>query len=214
MRNILLLALFSMIILAGCAPDPRNQADADNSRTLTAQQAANLEQARQIRTDEQARAMQAVQVAWPVIVFGVEMVAFALALSISFSLVGLGGGVGWAGYGLGKVAVRAAQVKANLIPADRKTRLFPLVIQSIGGGRYTMSNPNTGSVLELDIRRREHASLIVAAREVQTLGVAAYEFGNARHGSDETTGKVTELISQFEAMANRKASRHVTIPAE
>ena len=199
--NILYLTVFILLFLSACGTvDPRNQADADNSRTLTAQTAADQEAARlqaQLRFDE---TMTVVRAAFPTVLFAAEMATVSLAISISLSLVGLGGGIGWAGLGLGKVAVRAAEMRSNLVHMDVRTRTFPLVLQYLEKGIYTCSNANTGSVVRLDTRRKEDADLVHAIAAVTHDGIVAYEVGHAK-----PTQNIKSLIDQFEGMVNSHA---------
>jgi hypothetical protein len=198
--TIVLFLIFLSLAVAACTTDPRDQADADNSRILAYQQAADQEAARlqrQVKFEEMLKAFQA---EFPTVIFGLQLITLALAVSLSVSLVGTGSGIGWAGFHLGQVAVHAAQVKADLIHMDAKTRTFPLILQYICTGIYTCTNSNTGSVMELNTRRPEHADLVRAISALNHDGMIAFEAGHAHN--EQPVHNIRNLIEQFEEMVN------------
>lgn len=207
-RRLLLFVSFGLLLFTGCSVDPRDQADADNSRILTDQQAAKsramTEQqvadeqlARSLRQDSADRFEAVFIEAFPVIVAASKIVTVALSLAISFALVGSGWGAGYAGIKLGMVAAHGAALRASQIHVDRSTRMFPLLLVYVGHGFYTLTNANTGSVVRLDTRRKEDAALVASVAEVQRVGVLAYESKGA--------SAIPSLISQFESLVNKES---------
>jgi hypothetical protein len=189
MKRILLLALFVLIILAGCAADPRNEADAYATRSRADQAALNSAQQRYITEDQhtlamqQAAATQAERTAALQRFFHWFGIVGTLVLCITF--VAGGASASWAFWkstrALSAYAQRRAEVSANLISLDPVTRQYPLLIQYIGKGRYSLVNPNNGMVLLLDSRHAPDRQLIASAGMVQATGVMARE---ARKSTD------------------------------
>lgn len=178
MKALIVLAIASLAILAGCTIDPRNQADADRTRALTEQDVLDRTQARGLQL-EQAQALANEKAAAKVRL--IRWASIAGSLALAGAILATAAGVSWAAIGSGRAAVRLANVKANLIPLNEQTRQYPLFLQYLGGGRYTLANPNTGSLIELDTRRPEVKQLITAAGAVQLAGVLARE---ARRSAD------------------------------
>ena len=197
------LAFFLLLLffLTACGTvDPRNIADADNSRILTAQTASDQEAARlqrQVKFEEMVKAFRSEM---PTVIFGLQLVTLALAVSLSISLVGTGTGIGWAGFHLGRVAVRAAEVRADQVHMDARTRTFPLLLHYERNGIYTCTNVNTGAVIQLNTSRPEHAELVKAITALNHDGMIAYEAGHAHN--ERPVRNVRELINQFEGMVN------------
>jgi len=197
-----------LVGMVACAPNPIDIAKADNSRAITAQTAADTEQARQIRAEQWAQTLLVVKASMPTIVFATEFVALALALNLSMSLVGTGAGIGTAGYGLGKVAVRAAEVRANQVHMDTKTRTFPLVLLYVSKGVYTCTNSGTGSTLRLDTRNKADAELVKGINEVTRAGMVAYEVAG-HENAEGHADRVSSLVDSFMERVN-----HAEIPNE
>lgn len=161
------------VILASCAPDPRNLADAERTRSLTAQEVADREQARQ----QQAEGF-AVQQAEQEETSAAR--AEALARVMTFAgwaggVVILAGAVGiaWAEIGIGRAAARVAALRANLLPLSSSTRQFPIFVQELTGGRFALVNPNSGGVLMLDAPREENPQMVSVMGAVELAGVVA-----------------------------------------
>jgi len=169
-----------LLWLTACAPDPRDVAEADAMR-LEAQQAAlgqaqaRVHQQKMWSIDEAER--QAISAE---IVRAKAWVIRWAAGSLSVVLVAMGIGLSWGLIGAGRAAAQAAAVRANLIPLDATTRQFPLLLRYVGRGRYTLANPNTGSVVMLDTRRKEDRQLIAASGAVQLAGAIAAEARKSR----------------------------------
>jgi hypothetical protein len=171
--------IFVLLALTACGTDPRDIADADAIRLQAEQDAADRAQIRQQAADTKALEMaekqailpEAIQAKNTIIHYSGIFGAFA----ISTVLMALAAGASWTVIGTGQALVRAAQVKANLIPMDPTTRIFPLLIQYTGKGRFTMTNPNTGSIACLDTRRAEDRQMISTSGAIQLAGAIARE---------------------------------------
>ncbi len=157
-----------VFILAGCAPDPRDEAEAYAIQEQADQDTADREQERQ-----QAQDLHKIKLAsWQRFY---TWLGIAASVAVSVSLVGLGIGIAIAAVYSGRAAGRAAEVRANLIPLAETTRQFPLFVQNQGRGLFTAYNPNTGAIIPLHIARREDRQLITASGAVQIAGTIARE---------------------------------------
>lgn len=172
-RFILILA--AACFLAGCAPDPRSVADAERTRLIAVQEAADMEAARAARlAADELRQAEAVKysaarvIAWRVVLI-VAGVAGGLAV------LGLAVGFAWAMIGAGRGVSRLAGVRASLVPLSESTRQYPLMLSYIGQGRFALVNPNSGAVYELDSRCPGDRQLISISGAVQLAGVVARE---------------------------------------
>ena len=184
-KKLMALILLLVIGLAACAPDPRNQADANRTEALTAQDVADRTQARAVAESQatldlaQAQATsQARTQALTTLIYWAGIIGTIAACA---SLLAAGAGISWAAVGTGRSVARLAEIRANLISLSAETRQYPLIMQYLGKGRYTLANPNTGSVAELDTRRAEDRQLISVSGAVQLAGVIAHE---ARRSAD------------------------------
>ena len=179
MNRLYFLILFSLIVLAACAPDPRREAAAFATRAQAEQDAADRTQSRdqnQELHDLQVQNVKAEQAAWQSAMTKV-IHAFEVTAPIALTLIVLAAGVGlsWALIGAGKATARYVVVRANLIPLNAATRQFPLLIQYIGKGQFTLTNPNTNATLQLDTRNEPDRQMILAAGNVQYAGALAHE---------------------------------------
>lgn len=179
-----ILGLALAVLLSGCAVDPRNQADADNSRALTAEKVADQVQAREVAAVD-AAARQAQEAATQAARVRAEQLVTrwaSVAGSVSLAGVILAGGVGlgWFAVGAGRAGARAAEVRANLIPLNEVTRQYPAFLQYVGRGRFSLANLNTGQVLMLDTRNEADAQLVKVTASVLTMGVMAREARRAK----------------------------------
>jgi hypothetical protein len=185
-----LFALLVLILLSGCAPDPRKAAQADQIRLEAKQNAMNMEQARMQKAALDAVQLQNAQVeaghkqataqAWRngwnmtlkfafyVFTAGLCYVLFMASRSIATSFA-------TTTEGLSAAIVRAAEVKANLIQLDPVTRQYPLFIQHIGKGRFSALDMNRNIVLLLDTRSEPDRQMIATAGAVQYAGALARE---------------------------------------
>lgn len=168
-----------VLVLTGCGVDPRDQADADRTRLLAEQEAANLaadrtqaeelaglQLAEQEGTQAERVAGRSVFIRWFSIFGTVAACGAVLAAAVGF---------GWGAIGTGQAVARGAAVRAGLIPLDEKTRQFPVLVSYVGHGRFTLANPNTGELIALDTRRNGDRDLIRASGAVQLAGAIARE---------------------------------------
>ena len=175
----LLLWMFLVMTLAACAPDPRDVADAYATTIQADQSAADAELARiekQRQADYEAQRKEAAAaevdagiktfVGYATFAAVLVLIAFAVSLSIMLRDIGRGAGL---------AAVTAMDLKARLIPLDPVTRQYPLLLQSIGKGQFSLTNPNTDSVLILDTRKDADRLMILSMARTQATGSLARE---------------------------------------
>ena len=197
MKRILLIMALVWLV-SGCAPDPRKEAEAYQIRTIAQQDAYNMEQARRQKEALDAVALQNAQLeasqkeatakAWRdgwnmtlrfafyVFTAGVCYVLFMASRSIATSFATTTEGISTA-------IVRAAEVKANLIYLDEKTRQYPVFLQYLGQGKFSAVNLNANAVLMLDTRSEPDRQMIAAMGATQYAGALARE---ARQSEDPT----------------------------
>jgi hypothetical protein len=178
----LFITILTLFLLSACAPDPRNQADADKTRLQAEQNAADQAQAREQNKvafdlkQKQAEQQSAEWVkSWTQYM---TLSMFFATLATCAALLALGIGFSWASIGTGQAIAKAASVKANLIYLDPKTRAYPLFLQHIGRGRFTLTDMTTGQVKELDTRDPGDQALIAGVNSARLAGAVAFE---ARH---------------------------------
>jgi hypothetical protein len=162
--------------LVGCAVDPRNQADADKTRILANQAAADRAQARshleqqfQQETAELEQTSAARVRAWDRFY---AWVSLAGSLAVAGVILAVAVGLAWGTVGAGRAAARGAELRSCLIPLNESTRQYPLLIQYTGRGRFSLANPNTGAVMLLDSGMPADRRLIGIVGAVQTMGMA------------------------------------------
>lgn len=184
-----LIGLFVLIAVAGlvgCAPDPRKEAEAYATRLAAEAQATAAAiqsdyDAQQNEIDLEARrARQAeLALAWQRFVYVVGLVAVPVAIYLLFYFGRTGVAVM---QGVGAAMVQAAEVKANLIHLDEKTRTFPL-LRHVHGNRFLIHDANTGGTSVLDMSNAADRQLIATSGAVRLAGVVAKE---ARQSDDPT----------------------------
>ena len=122
---VVVIVLFGLIV-SSCGPDPRDEADAQRTLALTAQDVADREQARKIKlAQEQAAAARRNRIADALtagLVFGGGFAAACLVIS-----AGVGGGI--ALVGMGQAAREMFLFRANWVPLDKTTRQYPQLRQ-------------------------------------------------------------------------------------
>lgn len=198
----------AVLILSACGVDPRNAADAYQTR-LEADQAA--EDSQQAREQEQALNEIAIQDAqreqaikdaglakaqeaygWMVYWGGI-----ALTLTIVSAVISVGVGASFAIVGSGRAAAQAAMVRANLVYLDKSTGQFPQILQYVGNGKYSLTDMNDHSTLMLDTRNEPDRVAIRGAIAVRHALVMA----NAASKSADPTGvaMVQPLVLEVEA---------------
>lgn len=167
-----------LILLFGCAPDPRNQADAYSTKLRAhaeaerqAQQRAQDAELWQIRRRE----MESQSPAWVEASTGLIRVGLgALSLSIAITLLAAATGAALSFIGIGAAHWRRAWLQAHTLVADRETGQFPAILTKLGHGRYTLADPNTGMVLQLDVRSPAESQMVSAAFASRLNASAAY----------------------------------------
>jgi len=191
MKKVLPIILL-LILVSACAPDPRKEAEAYATRIEADQNALNSEQNRQHaeqlhQFDLQRRAMdqenqKAIQPQWQLALNrAIWGGSITLIIVVCFSVVSVTRTINQTVEGVGAAFVRRADVGANLIPLDRVTRQFPLLIQHVHGDKYALHNPNAGSVVMLDVSNPADRQMIATSGATQIAGVIAQE---ARQSTD------------------------------
>jgi hypothetical protein len=168
-----------VILMTSCAPDPRREAQAFQIREQTEQDVLNqtqnrahAEQLQLIQVQERQAIAQENIAAWKrsikfISIFGTIAICIALlALAVSFS---------YGSFRFAMASARRADVRANLLPLDPATRQFALLLHHVHGGKWSLHNPNTGSVLMLDESIAADRQLIATAGATQIAGVIAQE---------------------------------------
>jgi len=183
------------LILASCAPDPRNTADAYKVTVLADQQAADLQQARAARTIEASQAADLVTSTQTARAAAWRWFDYCLGAAGSVFVIGLAIGGSWAMIGSGRAFAMAAERKAAAFTfgLDESTRTFPLLMTYLGAGRFTLTNPNTESVLMLDTRQAGDREAIRAAGAVMLAGAVAREA--RRSNQPEGVAVITSGVS-------------------
>jgi len=174
----LLLGSIALILLTSCGADPRKEAQAYATRSEANQEAFDRQIAREQSNDlhqyemdrKEAKAAaidKAANAVYGAIkIFGPLAVAVAcLALAASF----------WtASRGIARAAVTYAELRANLIHMDKDTRTYPM-LRHVHGTRYALANPNTESVVMLDVHNESDRQLLASFGATQLNGAVAQE---------------------------------------
>jgi hypothetical protein len=185
---VVITSLLVLVLASGCAADPRNEADAYQTRVLADQAAADRQLERSERSVE-FRATSAARVA------GWQRFYTWASVAACIAIGGLGVGSAWAAVVSGRAVARFAELRAGLIPLAESTRQFPLVASYVGKGRVTLANPNSGVVLYLDTRRGCDRESVARAGAVQLAGAVAREArrSNDAAGVSVIPGQVVEI---------------------
>jgi hypothetical protein len=175
-----------LLTLTACAPDPRREAEAYQIKLEADQAAITQEQNRQ--HTEQLHDLQIQQLAmdqenqkawqgqWQIAGSrAIWLGSITIILAVCFSIIVITRITTKTIQGVGAALVRRADVSANLIKLDRVTRQFPLFVQHVHGDKYALHNPNTGSVIMLDVANEADRQLITTAGLTQLAGVIAQE---------------------------------------
>lgn len=178
MKRIILTLCLLALSLAGCAADPRRAADADATRLLAEQQAADAEQAREQQADIHAMEIEtrkAAQAEWQSAINKVIHTAAVFGqVTVALWMLSLGAAGVWTMLGTSRAYSIWIENKANQIPLDKSTRQFPLLIYK-GAGMYTLTNPNDNSVLLLDTHKPADLAKVKAMANVQYAGALGQE---------------------------------------
>jgi hypothetical protein len=170
-RTPLFVFLFLAIVLAGCAQDPRKEAQANEIESKAAQEAATAEQQRQFAADRHAYEMaeesywyavysSTMETAKKVANVTVWFAGFAVAVGVAGLILSLALTAHNTTKGLGEAAVRAAIVKANLIYLDKATGAYPALMHYDGKGRFSLVLPGVAGSIPLDTRHEPDRQLI------------------------------------------------------
>ena len=176
MRGISVIFLLALLVCS-CAVDPRSQAEADATTLQAQQDAANQEQ---LRKQEQERfvleqkqhELESAQWVESWNTFVKWSMGFA-TVAVCVVLLSLGAGFSWASIGTGQAIANRNWVQSNIIPLDKTTRQFPAYLQSLGNGLFTLTDLNTGVVLNLDVRNSGDREMIRAAGQARIAGTVA-----------------------------------------
>ena len=194
----ILFVMVLLVLVSGCAPDPRKDAKAYQIRSQAEQEALSAEAARQNQEQLNAIELQqrqleqqtreATAAEWNnglnmVLHYGFLVATAAVCFVMFMSARSIATSFGTVTDGFSKALVRRAEVRANLIQLDPVTRQYPAFIQYLGCGRFSVLNLNTNSVLMLDTRNEPDRQMIAAMGAVQYAGALAHE---ARQASDPT----------------------------
>lgn len=167
-----------LLTATACAADPRNQADAYRIR-MEAESAAAVESAALEHTQalnalelQEAQRVQDVREANQAqakISYGWILYWGGMAVTVSVVAVALSAGAGLSVALIegGKAAGRMANLRANLIQIDHKSGQFPQLVQYLGNGKYSLTDPNTSAVLMLDTRNEPDRLMVAGAMAVR-----------------------------------------------
>lgn len=171
------------ILLTGCGPDPRKQAEADRIR-IEAESRANSESLdrliirethdAEMLEQEQTRAARVA--AWNAIWTTFK---FAGSTALAIALVAIAVSFTRASYGIAVAKVHGAELQAALIKLDHVTRTYPQLLQTING-IPTLADPN-GMTRQLTQPHEAHPQIIAANGAVHLYGAA---FKEAAQSSD------------------------------
>lgn len=186
MKILLPIILLFLLTLPACAPDPRKDAEAYKIRLEADQSVLTEEQNRQhaqelhdlqmqqLTMDQEDR--KAWQGQWQLAGSrAIWLGSITIILALCFSVLVITRVTTKTIRGVGAALVRKADVSANLVKLDRATRQFPLLVQHVHGTRFAVHNPNTGSVIMLDMASAADRQLISTAGLTQLAGVIAQE---------------------------------------
>jgi hypothetical protein len=179
-RQVILIELLLIGLLASCGVDPRNIADADRTRLLAAEQAANLKSDREAKQNETQQAARERELTEAARVAAWNRFYLCASIAACAFVIALAAGAAWAALASGQAAGKAAAVKAYLIPLPEQTRQYPLIISYLSRGKFSLSNPNNGSVMLLDSRQPCDRDVLMSSGAVQLAGMIGRE---ARLGS-------------------------------
>ena len=189
MKRVLFFIVFLMLV-SGCAPDPRKEAQAFQIRSQAEQDALNSETARahqqelndiqtkQLQLEEEHREATAAEwrTGWNMVMrYGFIILTAAVCFVMFMASRSIASSFATMTQGLSTAIVRAAEVRANLIQLDPTTRQYPVYLQYLGEGRFSAVNLNVNSVLLLDTRNEPDRQMISAMGAVQYAGALARE---------------------------------------
>jgi hypothetical protein len=210
MKRVLLI-LAAVIVISGCAPDPRKEAQAYQIKEQADQDAANQELNRKHAEELQTINLQnleleqahreAVKAEWraglnKMIHYGFNVATIAvciliLAVAVAFS---------YGSIGTTKAIIRAAEVRANLIYLDPITREYPAFLQYIGHGKFSLTDLNKKVTLLLDTRNEPDRQMIATSGVVRLAGVIASEASKSNDPAGVSIIQPTVIDVQDESL--------------
>ena len=174
MRRIFIIAMLAMIVTA-CAPDPRKQAEANRigleaqSRSRAMQQ--SLDQQQQKHDLFMAKIQEVGQ--WLSTLMMVTMIAAMFFVFVTITSGGIG--MSFLTISAGISSAKRNLSMPNQIRLDPVTRQFPILPMYIGGGKYSLTNPNDNTVLLMDTANEADRMKVKAAFGIQHDGALAYQ---------------------------------------
>lgn len=189
------LLIFLLFFLTACAPDPRKEAVAFETRTQAEQQALDEEQARQQQEalnqialqnkQRQSELFEAVMEKAKV-VFGLMVYwgGITATIVLIYVLVSAGRSLKTVIEGAGEAAARKAMVHANLIYIDKSTGQFPQLLEYLGNGKYSLTDLNDHSTMMLDTHNAPDRLAVRGAMAIRH----ALVMSNAASKSKDPTG--------------------------
>lgn len=203
MNRIALYALLTMMALAfgSCAPDPRQQAEADATRLEAESKAASKEQARQHEQETHDANMadrKASQAEWQTVRRNLIRVAGTFGqISVALLILGVGVSGVWVMFATSKAYAKYADIRAdvlaNQIQLNPVTFQYPL-IEYKGKGLLTVTNPNDGSVTVMDTRNEADREKVKAAANVQYAGVLSRNARMSKKPGEVANIPATQII--------------------
>ncbi len=175
MKRIILTLGLLAVLLAGCAPDPRRQADADATRMDAETRAENAEQVREQEAQEHDIYINHWKTAAPFINAAIRSALIALMFTAFVVISSSGIGLSVITIGAGFATARRNYAKPIQVRLDPVTRQYPLLMNKVSEGRYSLTNPNTGSVTMLYERNPNDKLLIQSMSAVQYIGAMGHE---------------------------------------
>lgn len=200
MKRFLIFTIF-IVFLAGCAPDPRRAAEADKIyaeadaiRVQTERSAISAAEGQRLQAElnniqlaDEKRKQQVKDAALANMKLWSGRIAWVSGIALSLAVVLVICSVAQAARititGLGEATARAAMVKANLVYLDQKTGQYPVLLEYVSKGVYSMTDINTGITLMLDTRNEPDRLMIQTAGAVRHVGVLA---SHAERSNDPT----------------------------
>lgn len=180
-KMLLILVLLSVLLVA-CGPNVIDEADAARIRSDAWQDARDREQARELELEAARREFERKAELEPTVVMvqgwvltfaGVAAVLAVLGVGVGISLLSIGSGAG--------LALERAS-KAMQIPLDPETRQFPLLVNYVGRGKFSVFNPNTNSVVLLNTAKDADRAMLMLSGMTQYAGALAHEA--SKRGAD------------------------------
>lgn len=205
MNKLLFLSLI-FVMLTACAPDPRREAEAYAIQSEAEQKALDAERARntQVELDRltventviETGHKEATKAEWRrglnnAIKYG--FIFFTVGLCVS--LLVLSYSISRASIGISNAVTQGSMVRANLIRLDPVTRQYPLLVNYVGKGRYSLTDPNTATVMMLDTRQDGDRQMIAGAMNTRQVGALAMMAKEMQDASAMPMIEPTEILS-------------------